>query len=141
MIGLVFQNFELVFEFILCDNIVLFFEFFGIGCWDVLKCVDYFVEIFDLSESNKWRFSEVLGGQVQCVVVGCVLVYCLVVVLVDEFIGVLDIMNCYVVIDLLDELVCVEGFILVMVIYDEYMLLGNVWIICLVDGWIVGDVL
>lgn len=118
MLGFVYQFYYLLFEFIVLENVMMLVLLGGVDVVDVQVCVCLLLELVGLGYCLEYKFSELFGGECQCVVVVCVLVNWLVCVLGDEFIGNLDDKIVVIVFDLMLEFNCVYYISLVLVIYD-----------------------
>lgn len=73
-IGFVFQFYQLLLEFMVFENVMIFVFIVGVLIKEVLMCV---MEIFDFMGLKEWVFyklNEFFGGEKQWVVVVCVLI-------------------------------------------------------------------
>lgn len=133
-LGFIFQSFYLINDFLVIDNVELLLLYCKVGGKECCELVEQVLEQVGFKNWMCYFFSQLLGGQKQWVVIVCVIVGCLDIILVDEFIGNLDSVMGNEIMDILlcfNELV---GIIIVMVMYDECMVKWIYCLVCFFDG-------
>lgn len=111
-IWMMFQDVCLLLWKIVIDNVGLGLK--GVWCDVVLQVL---VSVGFESCVQEWLV-VLLGGQKQCVVLVCVLIYCLCLLLLDELLGVLDVFICLEMQELIVFLWQEYGFMVLLVMYD-----------------------
>lgn len=128
-IGYVIQQIGLFFNMIIEENIIIVLCFLG---WDKKCCQECVIElmvmvVLDLKKFFKCYLCELFGGQQQCIGVICVLVVDVLVLLMDELFGVVDLINCELIQNEFFQMQCQLNKIVIMVSYDidEVIKLGD----------------
>lgn len=132
---MVFQNYVFYLYMNVYENMVFGFKLCKMLCEEIDKCVCDVVWILQIEYLFGCKFKEFLGGQCQCVVMGCVIVCELLVFLMDELFLNFDVKLCVEMCLQILQFYCCFGVIIIYVIYDqvEVMMFGNC-IVVMCDG-------
>lgn len=91
---MVFQQFGLLLWCLVCENVGLGLEFVGVLFKECQKWVELQLFIVGLIEWVDCKVGDLLGGMQQCVGFVCVFVIEVLILLMDEFFSVLDLLIC-----------------------------------------------
>ena len=117
-LGFVFQNFNLIPEYTVYENIEVPLGYAGVCKSNRVSRVNELLNLVNLSEKSKYYPSQLSGGQQQRIAIARALSNDPSVILADEPTGNLDIENLDLVMKLFREL-CEKGITIVMVTHDE----------------------
>lgn len=136
--GFIFQCYYLLGDFDVCGNVVVLVVYVGSLGLVCIVCVEQFLQCFGFGDCMYYKFGQLFGGQQQCVLIVWVLMNGGEVILVDELIGVFDMCFGEEVMVIFGELY-VEGYIIIIVIYDMLVVEYVQCIIEICDGEIIVD--
>lgn len=141
VVGVVYQDYCLLMDCLIVENVVLLLILCGI-CWgDINKCVCLVFECMGLGYCEKVLFLQLLVGEQQCVGIVCVIVGEFKLLVVDELIGNFDLILVVEIMVLFVELfLC--GISVLVVSYDLLLLCCMCKCVLIFDyGWLVDDIL
>lgn len=125
IVGMVFQNLLMLFWCIIFVNVMLLLEIVQLYwfCFWVEKIVyivkvEVFLDLVGFVGFGEKFFWQLFGGMQQRVNLCCVLIYDLVLLMLDELFGVLDVFMCEEFWQVMWDFYVDKGFIIIFVIYD-----------------------